>query len=86
MVNQAISGRAISTESIFLPLFIQAHKPDSILSDQVVENDSFERLSFRFTKRFQRRTFGYTFFGLFTMKKQTLLGVSIVLMLHEQNR
>lgn len=54
----------------------QAHKPEEILSSQLYENEAFDRLSSRFTRRFRNKSFGYTFFGFFTFRKQTILSVS----------
>lgn len=55
----------------------QARKPEEILSAHIYENEAFDRLSSRFTKRFRNRSIGYTFFGFLTFQKQTILSASI---------
>lgn len=54
----------------------QAHKPEKILSARIYDNETFDRMITRFTRRFRNDTFGYTLFGFLTFKKQTVLSVS----------
>ena len=61
----------------------QARMPEEILTSRVYENEAFDRLSSRFTRRFRNKEYGYTFFGIFTVKKPTVLSVSTIVLLPE---
>lgn len=54
----------------------QAQWPQETLSNLICRNKEFDWLSSQFTRRFTAKAFGFTFFGFFTCRKQTILSVS----------